>query len=107
QNETLYVWGINPEIYFWTRRRPPTGVIWSTDLIQGPLAEEHTKRVIEDLEKSKPKMIAFNMLHVNTPRNHPVMQWIVKNYQPLAGKSDWGILYQRPFFKILVRKPNP
>ena len=104
KDETLYVWGINPEIYFWTNRRPPTGLIWSTDLIEGPLAKEHTKRVIEDLEKTKPKMIAFNMLQVNAPRNHPVILWIMKNYQPLTGKSNLGILYQRPFFKILVRK---
>ena len=108
-NENLYVWGINPEIYFWTKRRPPTGVMWSTDLVEGPLADEHTKRALEDLEKEKPKMVAFNLLHVKRPKNHPVILWILRNYQPMAGKSDWSIPYNRPpynlpFFKILVRK---
>ena len=103
-NENLYVWGINPEIYFWTKRRPPTGVMWATDVIEGPLAEEHTKRVLEDMEKEKPKMVAVNMLQIKTPRNHPVILWIIKNYRPLPGKSDWGTLYNRPFFKILIRK---
>ena len=104
-NENLYVWGINPEIYFWAKRRPPTGMMWATDLIEGPLAEEHTKRVLEDMKKEKPKMVAINLAHIRPPRNHPVILWIIKNYQPLAPKSDWGILYNRPFFKILIRKP--
>ena len=103
-DDTLYVWGINPELYFWTKRHPPTGVMWSTDLIEGPLAEEHTKRVLGDLKREKPEIIAVNLLQLKTPKNHPVILWVLKNYQPLAGKSDWGILYNRPFFKILVRK---
>ena len=106
-DDTLYVWGINPELYFWTKRRPPTGLFWSTDLFEGPLSKEHTKRVLEDLEKAKPNIVAVNMLQLNTPKNHPVILWIIKNYQPLAGKSDWGTLYNRPFFKIMVRKKQP
>lgn len=103
-DETLYVWGINPEIYFWTKRRPPTGIIWSTDLIEGPLAEEHTKRVLEDLKAKQPKMVAINMLQLQTPRNHPVILWILENYRPLPEGSDRGILYNRPFFKLMTHK---
>jgi len=104
-DEALYVWGINPEFYFWTKRRPPTGLIWATDLVEGPLAEKNTQRVLADLQKNPPEMIVFNLLHVKRPPNHPLLTWIQKNYTALPGNAYRGPFYGRTFlFCIYIRQ---
>jgi len=110
-DETLYVWGINPSIYFWTKRPVPTGVIWATDMItspganvENPLAKQHTERALNDLQKAKPEIIAINMQHVQMPKDHPVVVWMMQNYVQMPGKAQIGMLNQRPFFYIMVRK---
>jgi len=102
--ETLYVWGINPGLYFWSGRKPPTGLIWSTDLLLGPLAEKHTRRALQDLKKRPPEIVAVNLLHVERPQDHPVVRWITENYSPLSTRPLRGTLYGRPFFLIMARK---
>jgi len=102
--ETLYVLGINPEFYFWSGRRPPTGVIWSTDLANNPLAQEHTSRTLADLEREKPEIFVINRLHAQVPPDHPVVEWAQKQYVPLPGNPDRGFLYGQPFFRIFIRR---
>lgn len=102
--ETLYVLGINPEFYFWSGRRPPTGVIWSTDLANNPLAQEHTARALADLEREKPEIFVINRLHAQVPPDHPVVDWAQKQYIPLPGNPDRGFLYGQPFFRIFIRR---
>jgi len=102
--ETLYVLGINPEFYFWSGRRPPTGVIWSTDLANNPLAQEHTARALADLEREKPEIFVINRLHAQVPPGHPVVEWAQKQYIPLPGNPDRGFLYGQPFFRIFIRR---
>lgn len=110
-DETLYIWGINPSLYFWTKRYAPTGVIWATDMmgtagseLENPLAKEHTKRALKDLQEAKPEIIAINLLHLQRPGDHPVVVWMQQNYVPMPDKAQLGMLYQKPFFYILVRK---
>jgi 4-amino-4-deoxy-L-arabinose transferase-like glycosyltransferase len=102
--ETLYVLGINPEFYFWSGRRPPTGVIWSTDLANNPLAQEHTRRALADLEREKPEIFVINRLQAQVPPDHPVVEWAQKQYIPLPGNPDRGVLYGQPFFRIFIRR---
>jgi 4-amino-4-deoxy-L-arabinose transferase-like glycosyltransferase len=103
-DETLYVWGINPGLYFWSNRTPPTGLIWSTDLLLGPLAERHTIRALGDLKNNPPEIVVVNMLHVDRPADHPVIRWIKENYAPLSARPRRGTLYGRPFFLIMARR---
>ena len=110
-DETLDVWGINPSLYFWTKRPVPTGVIWATDMItspgakvENPLAKQHTERALEDLQKAKPEIIAINLQHVQRPKGHPVVVWMLQNYVKMPGNAQIGLLNQRPFFYIMVRK---
>ena len=105
--ETLYVWGQNPEFYFWSGRRPPTGLIWSTDLMDdNPLAQKHTARALEDLKRELPEIFVVNQLQFKVPLDHPVIRWalVEKRYVPLPGNPDRGVLYGRPFFRIFVRR---
>lgn len=107
-DETFYVLGITPEMYFWAKRRPPTGVIWSTDMVENPLAEQHTSRALEDLEREQPEILVLNMLYAQVPRDHPVVEWAGKNYIPLPGNPDRGLLRrgerQLFLFRIFVRR---
>ena len=104
RGETLYVWGQNPEFYFWAKRKPPTGLIWSTDLMDNPLAEKHTARALEDLKRELPEIFVVNILQFKVPPNHPVIEWAIKSYIPLPGNPNRGLLYGRPFFHILIRR---
>ncbi|MEE9371170.1 MAG: hypothetical protein V3W45_06850 [Sedimentisphaerales bacterium] len=105
-DEAFYVLGITPEMYFWSKRRPPTGVIWSTDMVDNPLAKEHTARALEDLEREKPEIFVINMLYAQVPRNHPVVVWAEKQYIPLPGNPNRGPLrygnQQRFLFRIFI-----
>ncbi len=107
-DEAFYVLGITPEMYFWSKRRPPTGVIWSTDMVDNPLAEEHTARALEDLEREKPEILVINMLYAQVPRDHPVVKWAEKWYRPLPGNPDRGPMRfgdkQLFLFRIFVRR---
>ena len=102
--EKLYVLGIDPGFYFWSGRRPPTGVIWSTDLANNPLAQEHTRRALADLEREKPEIFVINRLQAQVPPDHPVVEWAQKQYIPLPGNPDRGVLYGQPFFRIFIRR---
>ena len=103
--ETLYVWGQNPEFYFWAKRRPPTGLIWSTDLMDNPLAEEHTARALADLKREKPEIFVVNILQFKVPLNHPVIRWALQNYVPLPENPNRGLLYGRAFlFRVFIRR---
>jgi len=107
-DETFYVLGITPEMYFWSKRRPPTGVIWSTDMVDNPLAEKHTARALEDLEREKPEMLIMNRLYAQVPHDHPVVTWVEKWYRPLPGNPYRGPLQfgdeQRFLFSIFIRR---
>ncbi|MFH1153573.1 MAG: glycosyltransferase family 39 protein [Pseudomonadota bacterium] len=104
KDETMYVWGINPSFYFWTKRRVPTGVIWATDMMDNPLAESLTRRALGDLKAESPEMIIINLQHIATPESHPVLQWIMENYVPLPGRPLIGKLKNNPFFYVLASK---
>ncbi len=69
-DETFYVWGDSPALYFWTRRRPPTRYLLTTHIIGfmpwrylstmetmgGPLADAFSARVAADLAREQPEL---------------------------------------------------
>ncbi len=58
--ETFYEWGNETQLYYLTRRDPPSGVFTCDPLIQGPLAESLSLRVAEDLRRHPPDLFLFN-----------------------------------------------
>jgi len=103
-DETFYVLGINPEIYFWAKRRPPTGVIWSTDMVNNPLAQSHTKRALKDLDRKPPEIIVFNLQHAQIPNDHPIVEWASKRYVSLPGNPYSASFRGGPLFYVSVLK---
>jgi hypothetical protein len=104
--ETLYVLGDEPGFYFITRRRPAPGVFFLTPLTGGPLAEELTSRVINDLARKPPDLVIIlaNAIGDKTigpdkaelGPDHPLRRWISQNYCQM-------VPHERTFFKLCAR----
>jgi hypothetical protein len=79
QNETVYVWGIEPEIYFWSKKSPPCGIMWSVEMIHGPFKDAFSKRTREELERRPPDLVLMGR-SVFIPNDHMVVRWIREKY---------------------------
>lgn len=90
EDETFYQWGFEPELYFYSRKRPPTGVLHVRPLIRGPLQEKLTKRVLSELKSRPPALVvASKWTFRDVPSDHPIARWIKNNYRPYPG-NDLG-----------------
>jgi hypothetical protein len=83
-NETFYEWGDETQLYYLTRRTPPSGVLTCGPLTQGPLAEPLSQRVLNDLNRTAPDLFVLNRgeLAGNWGQN-PVLTQLETNYAPL------------------------
>ena len=105
-DETLYVLGDEPGFYFITGRRPAPGVFFLTPLTGGPLAEELTSRVIDDLRRKPPDLVIIlaNAIGDKTTGpdkaelgpDHPLRKWISQNYCQV-------VPHGRTFFQLCSR----
>ena len=84
KNENFYEWGGETQLYYTTRRYPPSGVFTSGPLSQGPLADRLSLRVVSDLESSKPDLFLFNRnaANGNWDRN-PILIYVETHYLPI------------------------
>jgi hypothetical protein len=80
--ETFYDWGWEHDMYFVTRRSPPTGVFNYLPLIDGPLRLPMQTRVIRDLERSPPELILFSSQASDLwdDSGGPMMAWMRTHY---------------------------
>ena len=80
---TFYEWGDESGFYFSSGRRPSSGVFLAEPTLAGPLAAKLSRRLIDDLERARPYLIAVNRLTLaQTARGHPVLNWVIENYRP-------------------------
>ena len=80
--ESFYEWGSEPGLYVHTRLSPPSGVFYALPLLDGPLVETLSARVISDLEKAPPELLVVNT-DVTAPPAHAVMSWLDARYRVL------------------------
>jgi len=109
--ETLYVLGDEPVFYFVTQRRPATGVFFLQALASGPLAQELTTRVVNDLVRNPPDLVVImsdavgpktvSSDHATLGPDHPLLVWILQNYHCPPGKEG------HKFFAICARPGSP
>ncbi len=79
EGETFYMWGYESGLYYYSRRSPPTGVIFSNPVVREVLSEKICKRVIEDLSRRPPLLIVVaEPWNKKTPQG--LRRWIEKNY---------------------------
>jgi len=102
-DETFYQWGIDPSLYFYARRRPPVGALWSQHLLEGPLRLELRQRTLEQLSARPPELVV--VWRVIGPPRGALGDWFREHYAtfppPIAetGFSFWyrkgGVLEER------------
>ena len=88
--ETFFQWGDETELYFYTRRHPPTGLFYGYPmLVVGPLQPELAARVVRDLERTRPELLAVNVGYLyRAMETHPVTQWLSRAYYHWAGRDN-------------------
>lgn len=82
--EIFYHWGSETGLYFYTGRRPPTGLLFTEPLLEGPCAEALTRKVLADLNREAPELVVIRRQPgaASLPA-HPVVRWILGRYRPL------------------------
>jgi hypothetical protein len=80
--ETFYVWGAETSLYYYASSRDlPTGLLYNYPLFQGPLTRSLSQRALEDLERSKPALVATLREPLQpVPHDHPIEGWLRQNY---------------------------
>jgi hypothetical protein len=100
--ETFYNWGNDPELYFETGRRPPTGMFLQYPLAREPFLDRSNARVIADLERARPELVVISKYTVEPERpGLPIVAWLRQNYAPYPDGGDRGA------FLLLARKRGP
>lgn len=85
--ETFYHWGSESGLYFYTGRKPPTGVLFNEPLLEGPCAQNLTRRVLADLDREAPELVVFRpQPGARSLPAHPVVRWILGRYRPLPDR---------------------
>ncbi|HWY39631.1 MAG TPA: hypothetical protein VNX27_02445 [Chthoniobacterales bacterium] len=95
RDRSLFEWGNETGFYFTTRRDPPSGLIFAYPAQAGPLAQQLSSRLLDELKSKQPDVvIAAQLTMAMTPR-HPVAIWIRENYRPFLETQS---------FLVMVRK---
>lgn len=81
---TFYEWGNESGFYFSSRHRPSSGVFLAEPMLAGPLAAKLSRRLIDDLERTKRDLIVVEKPTSRQSTGHPVMNWIEANYRPFS-----------------------
>ncbi|MCM2256236.1 MAG: hypothetical protein NDJ94_11250 [Vicinamibacteria bacterium] len=85
-DEVLYAHGDSAAVYYHSGRRPPTGVIYSMPLIQGPLRGRLARRVRRDLEAKPPVLMVVSG---GLPVDRVLGAWLRERYA-LLPSTDVG-----------------
>jgi hypothetical protein len=85
--ETMYEWGFNACFYLYTGISPPVGNILNMHVRYGPLREELTQRVLNDLGRNKPELVLFPRWFLDV---HPVTEFCHYRYSLLPRNAIRG-----------------
>jgi 4-amino-4-deoxy-L-arabinose transferase-like glycosyltransferase len=86
--ETFFVWGNAPELYYYTRRPPPYAALFTDPIRQGPMVEKISNEILMDIDRSPPELFVAQLDETVLGRltDHPVPRWFVRRYQPLPDR---------------------
>jgi hypothetical protein len=90
--ETFYEIGYEPGLYYYSWRRPPTGILLADHWEAGPAHELFSKRIIHDLAERRPELLVTPRSWIADPRNRQqaVLQWCLERYRPLPDALNFG-----------------
>lgn len=80
--ETFFEWGDEAGFYYYTGRRPPSGILYAYPVIFiAPMRSQLEARLIADLEHAPPELVVVNTIYVYpTLQLLPIAQWLGKHY---------------------------
>jgi hypothetical protein len=88
-DKTFYNWGWETGLYYYSKKSPPTGVLFNNVLQGGPLAVQLSSRVLKDLQTAPPDLLVLTRWSVPAAdETQPVAVWLRKNYKPLEARAD-------------------
>jgi 4-amino-4-deoxy-L-arabinose transferase-like glycosyltransferase len=100
-DETFYEIGNETGLYFYSRKRPPSGVFFGIPLLSGPkpLAFKLMHRIISDLDREKPELVIlrkyfYSNLQKEWPGN-PLDGWVNRNYLLYRTWEDFILMAKR------------
>jgi 4-amino-4-deoxy-L-arabinose transferase-like glycosyltransferase len=102
--ETFYEWGNESGFCFSSRHRPSSGVFLAEPMLVGPLIAKLSRRLIDDLERTRPELIVVDGLTLaHTPRGSPVLKWFEENYRPFSKTGMFPVRVAHPAHVILAK----
>lgn len=89
-DEVFYDASEDPEFYFYSGRLPPSGVYYVGPTVQGPDTDRFTDRLLGDLKRKPPELIATLPVFKMNPR---VSRWVKQYYvaYPDAHSNPWHL----------------
>lgn len=102
-DETFFLWGSEPGLYFWSRRQSPTGLFFIQYLFDNPLAAQLSMRVASDLARTRPELLIISKKAAAAFAAPPA--WLTADYVPLPTylQPDTHLLLARRGGNLEVR----
>jgi 4-amino-4-deoxy-L-arabinose transferase-like glycosyltransferase len=94
--ETFFQWGNEPELYLYTGRTPPAGVLWAQYMQYGPLRIQLRSRALTQLSRADPQLVVFS--RDQPPPTGALGAWFRDRYDPHP------LLHRRAGFSFWVRR---
>ena len=92
-DENFYEWGDETGLYFATKRQPPSGIFFADPILAGPLKNELRRRLMADLEKTRPAVLIVEYETLKRTRpSDPILSWVRQNYRGLSRTSRFLVL---------------
>jgi len=86
-DESFYNLGAETGLYLYTRRSPPAGLFYHYPMEKGPLAEALARRVVADLDRTRPIAIVVSS-NVALPAEHVVRRLVDERYVAVSSVLD-------------------
>lgn len=88
QDATIYHWGAEPGVYFWSRRSTPVGFVHNFLFkTKSRMTQYYSQKVLDALEAREPDLIVANRNDMRKI-DHPIEKWMMRDYKPIAGPGD-------------------
>jgi hypothetical protein len=95
-NETFYEWGKETGLYFYSRRRMATGVMFLEPLRSGSVKDALERRVVGQLERNPPELFVTHPHYALEDR--PIVRWVLTRYERVdqdLGAAPFVLYYRR------------
>ena len=86
-DETLYQWGEESGLYWYSGRRPPASIL-TYPMLVGPQADRLTRQSLSSLVARPPDLIVAVNYMLDDGKGHPVFEWMIKHYVPAQPRIE-------------------